>query len=162
MNWQDTRSLGRFRISFILILPVRPGLPAGTHLHSVRSFSLHSIVVNILWTLRYSQITFMVCVLTTFSVSLTFDASHITTMLRLLRFILNVTLDVVIHPPWGACSILEALLSKLWPSTVHLISAGGFEFSVVQVITICSSAFASVGPVIVTPDGATVKQYQCR
>lgn len=97
----------------------------------------------------------MVCVPTTFSVSLALEAWQMTTMLRLLRLMLNVTFEVVIQPPFGAGSVFELLLSKLCPSTVHFISAGGFEFSVVQVMCTWSSAFASVGPVMVTPAGAT-------
>lgn len=100
----------------------------------------------------------MVCVPTTFSVSLTLEAWQMTTMLRLLRLMLNVTFELVIQPPFGAGSVFEALLSKLCPSTVHLMSAGGFEFSVVQVMSTWSSALASVGPVMVTPAGATVAE----
>lgn len=102
----------------------------------------------------------MVCVPTTFSVSFTLEAWQMTTMLRLLRLMLNVTFELVIQPPFGADSVFEALLSKLCPSTVHLMSAGGFEFSVVQVMTTWSSALASVGPVMVTPAGATVYQMK--
>jgi len=101
------------------------------------------------------HITLMVCVPTTFSVSLTLEAWQMTTMLRLLRLMLNVTFELVIQPPFDAGSVFEALLSKLCPSTVHLMSAGGFEFSVVQMMSTWSSAFASVGPVMVTPAGAT-------
>lgn len=98
----------------------------------------------------------MVCVPTTFSVSLALEAWQMTTMLRLLRLMLNVTFELVIQPPFDAGSVFEALLSKLCPSTVHFMSAGGFEFSVVQVMSTWSSALASVGPVMVTPAGATV------
>jgi hypothetical protein len=53
----------------------------------------------------------MVCVPTKFSVSLALEAWQMTTMLRLLRLMLNVTFEVVIQPPFGAGSVFELLLS---------------------------------------------------
>ena len=70
----------------------------------------------------------------------------------------KVMLELVIQPPSDAISVFDVVFRMLCLSTVHFISALGFEFSVVHVINTFSFAFASVGPVILTPLGATEKE----
>lgn len=67
-----------------------------------------------------------------------------------------VILLTVIHPPSGAVKVrLVALRTCLVP-TIHLISAGGFEFAVVHVNVTGSPTRDSVAPEIATWAGATV------
>lgn len=99
----------------------------------------------------------MVCVETTFSVSCVFKPWQITT--RLLRFgsTTAVIFDVVIQPPSGETTVLEVAFLTCLPVTIHLISAGGFEFAVVHVKGTGSPTLASVGPEMVTCEGETEK-----
>lgn len=104
-----------------------------------------------------SHITLIVCVPTTFSANLLFSAWQSTTILLTSGLTLTVMLDVVIQPPWTARFVLvKVWFLKFFPATTHFISAGGFEFSVVQVILTLSPALASVGPDILASVGATV------
>lgn len=59
-------------------------------------------------------------------------------------------LEVVIHPPSGETIVLDVEFRYCLPATIHLISAGGFEFDVVHVNGTGSPTLASVGPEIVT------------
>lgn len=78
-----------------------------------------------------------------------------TTTLLLLGSTRAVIFDVVIQPPSGDTIVLEVALRTCRPVTIHFISAGGFEFPVVQVRGTTSPTLASVGPVIVTRAGET-------
>lgn len=103
----------------------------------------------------YLHNTLIVCVDTTFSVSCMLRPWQITTKLRLLGSTTAVILDVVIHPPSGDTTVLDVALRTCRPATIHLISAGGLEFAVVQVSGTGSPTLASVGPDMVTWAGET-------
>lgn len=66
-------------------------------------------------------------------------------------------LDVVIQPPSGEATVLEVAFLICLPATIHFISAGGFEFAVVQVKVTRSPTLASVLPDMVTRAGETKK-----
>jgi hypothetical protein len=68
-----------------------------------------------------------------------------------------VIFEVVIQPPSGETTVLEVAFLTCLPATIHLISAGGFEFAVVQVKGTGSPTLASVGPDMVTCAGETAK-----
>ena len=68
----------------------------------------------------------------------------------------NEMFAVVSHPPSCDGLTFETIVFNSLPATVHLISAGGLLFAVLQVSEICSPTFASVGPAIVIEDGETV------
>lgn len=68
--------------------------------------------------------------------------------------------EVVIQPPSGDTTVLEVAFLTCLPATIHLISAGGLEFAVVQVRGTGSPTRASVGPDMVTCAGETVKKHE--
>lgn len=71
-------------------------------------------------------------------------------------------LEVVVQPPSEDSIVLEVALRTCLPVTIHLISAGGFEFPVAHVRGTTSPTFASVGPVIETRDGETKIRIQIK
>ena len=81
-------------------------------------------------------------------------------MERLLESITIEMFDDVMEPPSLLGSTLVALLfvRLCRPSTVHLISAAGYDGAVMHWKFTTSPWRASVGPVIVTCDGETVRK----
>lgn len=68
-----------------------------------------------------------------------------------------VVLEVVIQPPSGADTVRCVALRTCLPPMAHFMSAGGLLAWVVHVRGTVSPNRASVGPLIVTCEGATVK-----
>lgn len=102
-----------------------------------------------------SHKTLMVWVLTTFSVSCMLSPWQMTTRDRLLGPTFAVMFDDVTHPPSGETTVRPVAFRTWRPFTIHLISAGGLLLAVAQTSGTESPTRASVGPVMVTCDGAT-------